>query len=311
VTVAILSYDGKHLLDGALRSLFAQRYRDFEVLVVDNGSRDGTAAWLSERWPAVRVIGLGENIGVTAALNVCVEESVGELVMLLNNDVEVDPGCLGALVGALDDHPAAGSAAPKLLDYHDRGVLDGAGDIFTWAGFPGRRGHGEPDRGQYDTPQEIFGACGGAALYRRDAFDRVGRFDEDFFAFYEDADWSLRAQLAGLGCRYVPAATVYHMGSATLGREPNDFTRLHQWRNGVWLILKDMPAHQLVRHAPRLLYGQLSHLRTALHAGRLRLWIAAWGQAIGGLPGVLAKRRAVQARRTVSVRELERRISSC
>jgi GT2 family glycosyltransferase len=248
VTLAVLSYDGRQLLEMSLPAIFEQTYRDFEVLVLDNGSSDGTADWLREQWPQVRVVALPQNVGVTAALNVCVTEARGAFVMLLNNDVELTSTCLQSLVESLVEHPEAGSAAPKLLDFKDRGVLDGAGDILTWAGFPGRRGHGERDSGQYDRPQEIFGACGGAALYRRSAFDLVGLFDADFFAFYEDTDWALRAQLAGLSCRYVPSAVAFHMGSATLGSDPSDFSRLHQWRNGPWMLLKGLPVSVLLRH---------------------------------------------------------------
>jgi GT2 family glycosyltransferase len=310
VTVAIPSYNGRHLLEVLLPSLAAQEYSDFLVLVVDDGSTDGSVSWLHEQWPAVRVLAQATNIGVTAVLNACIRESDTELVMLLNNDIELEPGCLGALVRALDEYSQAGSASPKLLDFHDRKVLDGAGDILTWAGSPGRRGHGLPDRGQFDLPQEIFGACGGAALYRRSAFDRVGLFDGDFFTYYEDTDWSLRAQLAGYSCRYVPDAVLYHMGSATLGREMNDFTRYHLWRNGVWLIVKDLPTMSLIRHGPQLLYGQFWNLAMALRDRRARLWAKAMRDALLGLPGALGKRREVQRLRCVSVRELEGRIVS-
>jgi hypothetical protein len=305
VTIAILSYDGRELLEMALPHVFAQTHPSFEALVVDNGSSDGTAAWLHDTWPTVRVVALPENVGVTAALNVCIAESRGELVLLLNNDVELAPDALTLLVQALAEHPDAGSAAPKLLDFARREILDGAGDVLTRSGFPGRRGHGERDRGQYDRAEEVFGACGGAALYRRSAFDRVGDFDADFFAFYEDTDWALRARLAGFGCRYVPSAVAYHMGSATLGSDPSDFTRFHQWRNGPWLLFKGLPASLLVRQAPRLLVGQLVHLLAAVRARRLRLWLRAWGQVLRGLPALAAKRRAAQALRTVSARQLE------
>lgn len=310
VTVAVLSYDGMHLLEKALPSIAAQRYRDSEVLVVDNGSGDGTAGWLAEAWPQVRVVALEANIGVTAALNVCVAEATGELVMLLNNDVELEPDCVERLVGALDEHPQAGSASPKLLDFYDRTVLDGAGDVFTWSGSPRRRGHGETDRGQFDAEQPIFGVCGGAAMYRTDALRRVGPFDEDFFAYYEDSDWSLRAQVAGFGCRYVPAAVVYHMGSATLGREMTDFTRYHLWRNSVWMLAKSLPAGVALRHAPRLLYGQLWNLAMALRDRRVGLLARAWRDAARGLPRTLGKRNQVQALRAGGTRELEGRIAA-
>lgn len=303
--MAVLSYDGRALLETILPSLAAQRFRDFEVVVVDNGSRDDTVAWLAEQWPQVEVVSLPENVGVTAALNVCARAGRGELVALLNNDLELDPGCLEELVAALDAHPEAGWAGAKLLDFAEREVLDGAGDVFTWAATGGRRGHGERDRGQYDEPRAIFGACGGAALYRRTAFADVGEFDEDFFAFYEDVDWNLRAQLAGLSCRYVPGAVVYHMGSATIGRGLSDFTRYHLWRNTLWIVAKDLPAGALLRHAPHLALGQAVNLAVAVRDRKLSIWLRVWRDALRGLPRMLRKRREVQARRRITLAQLD------
>jgi GT2 family glycosyltransferase len=305
LTVAVLSYDGRHLLEVILPSLARQRFRDFEVVVVDNGSRDDTTTWLSEHWPQVQVVSLAENVGVTAALNVCARAGRGELVGLFNNDLELDPDCLDELVAALREHPQAGWAGAKLRDFERRDVLDGAGDVFTWAATGGRRGHGERDVGQYDEPRAIFGACGGAALYRRTALAQVGEFDEDFFAFYEDVDWNLRAQLAGFSCRYVPSAVVYHMGSATIGKGLSDFTRYHLWRNTLWIVAKDLPAGALLRHAPHLLLGQLVNLAVAIRDGKLAIWLRVWRDALRGLPRMLRKRRDVQARRRISASALD------
>ncbi len=306
MTAAVLSYDGRHLLEVILPSLARQRFRDFEVVVVDNGSSDGTAGWLAEHWPEVEVVRIERNIGVTAALNVCARAGRGRLVGLLNNDLELDEDCLGELAAALAANPGAGWAGAKLRDFENRDVLDGAGDVFTWAATGGRRGHGEPDSGQYDEPREIFGACGGAALYRRSVLRLVGDFDEDFFAFYEDVDWNLRAQLAGFTCRYVPSAVVYHMGSATIGRGLSDFTRYHLWRNTLWIIAKDLPAGAILRHAPHLILGQLMNLAVAVRDRKLDIWLRVWRDALRGLPGALSKRRRVQAHRRISLAMLER-----
>ena len=303
--MAVLSYDGRHLLETILPSLAAQRFRDFEVVVVDNGSRDDTAEWLREHWPEIEVVSLPENVGVTAALNVCARAGRGELVGLFNNDLELEPDCLGEMVDTLRSHPETGWVGAKLRDFEHRELLDGTGDVFTWAGTGGRRGHGEPDRGQYDEPRAIFGACGGAAIYRRSVFAAVGEFDEAFFAFYEDVDWNLRAQLAGFKCRYVPTAVVYHMGSATIGRGLSDFTCYHLWRNGVWIVVKDLPAGALLRHGHRLALGQLMHLAVAVRDRKLGIWLRAWRDAVRALPSVLRKRREVQARRRIDLRALE------
>jgi hypothetical protein len=304
--VAIPTYNGRHLLEVILPTLAAQTFSDFEVVVVDDASTDDTVAWLKAEWPEIEVIALERNGGVTAAMNRCVQAGSGELIALFNNDLELDPSCLGELVAALSTHPRAGSAAAKLLDFHDRTVIDGAGDELNWAAEGSRRGHGELDQGQYEQPCDIFGACAGAALYRRAAFDHVGHFDEDFYAVYEDVDWDLRAQLAGFSCRYVPTAVVYHMGSATIGPETSDFVRYQLWRNGLWIIAKDLPLAAILRHAPRLALGQLANIAIAVRDRKVRVLARAWRDAIKALPAVLRKRRAVQSRRTISGAELER-----
>jgi GT2 family glycosyltransferase len=305
LTVAILSYDGLELLQTVLPSLDAQRFRAFRTVVVDNGSSDGTAPWLAEHRPDVRVVALPGNVGVSAALNVCIDACDTEFAGLLNNDLELDADCLGELVAAMRAHPGAGSAAAKLIDFHDRRVLDGAGDLFGWGCTPARRGHGEVDRGQYDEPSAIFGACGAVAVYRRAAIEAVGRFDESFFAFYEDADWAFRAQLSGWECRYVPSAVAFHMGSATIGAGLTDFTRYYLWRNGIWLVCKDYPLTAMVRQAPRLVHVQLVNLRDAARARKLAIWRRAVGDAVRGLPAVMRRRRTVQRGRRRSLRELD------
>lgn len=308
LTVAIPTYNGRELLEVVLPSLAAQNFRDFDVVVIDDGSTDGTAEWLAARWPDVEVV-VQENQGVTAALNACLRAGArSELVALFNSDVELDPDCLGELVDALREHPEAGSASPKLLDFDRRDVIDGAGDVLKWAGHGHRRGHGERDRGQYDRPQAIFGPCAGAAVYRRCAIEDVGDFDADFHAFFEDVDWALRAQLAGLQCRYVPSARVYHMGSATLGAGLTDFTRYQLWRNAVWLVAKGMPASLLARHAHQLAAGQLVNLAVAARDRKLGIWLRAWRDALAGLPRMVARRRRIQRARRVSPRELEARL---
>jgi GT2 family glycosyltransferase len=303
----VATYNGRHLLETMLPSVSAQSFTDFRTVIVDDASTDDTVAWLGAHWADVEVVALAENGGVTNAFNVCLDAAGdAEYVALFNNDIELDPECLGELVQALDAHPEAGSAGAKLVDFHRRSHLDGAGDTFDWAGTGWRRGNGEPDDGRYSDPEAVFGACGGAAVYRRAALEQVGPFDASFYAFFEDTDWAFRAQLAGWTCRYVPSAVAFHMGSATLGKGLTDFTRRQLVRNRIWLVAKDYPLPTLLRHAPRIAYVTLAECALSIRAGQFGVWASAWLAALRGLPSVLRRRRAVQATRRVSIGELER-----
>jgi GT2 family glycosyltransferase len=306
LTAVIPNHNGRRLLQEMLASLERQTLRPGAIVVVDDCSSDDSVAYLAASWPQVRVVRLPARGGVSAALNACLAAARdSELVGLFNNDVELAPSCLSELVAELDGHPEVGSVTPKMLDFADREILDGAGDVLSWRGGGRRRGHGERDVGQYDRAEQVFGPCGGAAVYRRATLEAVGGFDEAYFAYYEDVDWAFRAQLAGFRCRFVPAAVLYHHGSATLGRGFSDFNGYHLWRNPVWLVAKCFPAGTIVRHLPAIARGQLGNLYVAARERKLRVWARAMRDALRGLPGALGKRRAIQRERVLSVAELE------
>jgi GT2 family glycosyltransferase len=305
VCAAVLNYNGRELLEIVLPSLAAQEYRDFETLVVDDCSTDDSLEYLRAEWPQVRVLQAGSaNVGVTAALNVAAHADSNELLALLNNDIELDPRWLAELVDALDRHPAAASAAGKLIDYHRRELLDGAGDVLTRRLVAYRRGHGEADRGQYEQEEEVFAPSAGAALYRREAFAQVGGFDESFEAYFEDVDWGLRAQLAGLRCVYTPRAIAYHMGGASTGGEANPrYYALHR-RNPLGVIVKDVPAGVLARTLPAILREQAGALVYSAQHGLLRIHLRALASAARLLPGWLRSRRRIQRARAVDSRRI-------
>ena len=306
LTVVMPNYNGRALLEEALPSLAAQTFKPSAIVIVDDCSDDDSVAYLRAHWPRVQVRALPAHLGVTAALNACLNAADTELVALFNNDMELDPECLAELVAELDRDPLIGSVTPKMLDFSDRSVLDGAGDLLSWRAGGRRRGHGDRDIGQYEQALEVFGPCGGAAVFRRTALQAVGGFDEAYYAYYEDIDWAFRAQLLGFRCRYVPRAILYHHGSATLGRGLTDFNGYHLWRNPIWLVAKCYPAGAIVRHAPALIRGQAGNLFAALRVRRGRVWARAMRDALQGLPAAVRKRRRLQRARTISLRELER-----
>jgi GT2 family glycosyltransferase len=306
VTVIIPNWNGERFLRLCLDSLREQTLGAFETILVDNGSVDGSINLVEERFPEVDVIPFGENRGIAAAFNAGIEASETEYVVLLNNDTEQDPGWLKALVSAAEAHPEAGLFASKLIDFHDRKMLDGAGDAMRLSGLPYRLGHGERDGGRFGSPGYVFGACAAAALYRRDMLGEVGRFDEDFVSYCEDGDLSFRAQLAGYRCYYVPGAVVYHMGSASTGgkRSPTA-TRLGS-RNSFSLLVKNLPLSAVPYVLPFFIIGQLGRLITAAVTGSLRAHLEGLAGAWRHLPLMLAKRAEIQKRKKLSDAEVRR-----
>jgi len=306
VTVVIPNWNGEPFLRLCLGSLRDQSFRAFETIVVDNGSVDGSIALVKEHFPEVNVVPLGENRGIAAAFNAGIEASTAEYVVLLNNDTEQDPGWLEALVLAAEDHPESGLFASKLVDFHDRRVLDGAGDAMRLGGLPYRLGHGERDGVRFDNPGYVFGACAAAALYRRGMLDEVGLFDEDFVSYCEDGDLSFRAQLAGYRCFYVPGAVVYHMGSASTGgkRSPTA-TRLGS-RNSFSLLVKNLPLSTVPYILPFFALGQFGRLITAAVTGSLRAHLEGLAGAWRHLPLMLGKRAEIQKRKKISDAEVRR-----
>jgi GT2 family glycosyltransferase len=306
VTAVVLNYCGRRLLEVVLPSLVAQTYEALEIVVVDDASTDDSLAYLAREWPRVRVVANPVNVGVSAALNLAVDASTTPLVALLNSDLELEPDWTSEMVRALIQTPDAASAACKLRNYHRRAELDGAGDLITTRGTARSRGQGEEDSGQFDRPESVVAPTAGAALYRRDAFGLVGPFDETFRAYYEDVDWGLRAQLAGLRCVYVPSAVAYHMGSATTGGTGNPVVYGLLRRNHVAVVVKDFPASVLLRHLPGILHHQLGGLVLSARTGRLGLHLRALGDAAVALPGWLRSRRRIQGTRRLAPRDFDR-----
>ncbi len=307
VSVIIPNYNGSHYLRTCLESLRRQTYRDLEVVVVDDGSQDGSVRLIEEEFPEVKVVGLGKNRGFCAAVNVGICESKGELVALLNNDVEADPGWLEALISAAEQYPWAGFFACKMLQFAQRDALDGAGDAYLRFGGARRIGHGELDRGQYDEPREVLGACAGAALYRRTLFDSIGLFDEDFVAFHEDIDLSLRAQWAGLGCRYVPTARVYHVGGGTAAPDSPLAVRLavqNRWN----LAVKNLPTGLVVRWLPLMCVAEIYRMTRSAGRGTGTPYFQGLWLAAKLVPSMLGKRRQVLGRAQISGKQFSTRV---
>jgi len=299
-SIVIPNWNGIEHLPGCLDSLRTQTYRNTKVILVDNGSTDGSQALVTGQYPEVRLVPLERNLGLTGGNNIGFHAARGEILISLNNDTEAHPHFVEALVNALSEHPEAGMAAAKMLLFDRRDQIHSAGDGYGQDGIPFNRGVWQRDEGQFDEPGWIFGGCGGAVAYRRAMLDDVGTFDESFFMYCEDVDLNWRAQLAGWRCWYAPQAIVYHKLSATGG---GPIASYYTGRNTLWVIAKNYPGPLLRKYWQRVLRAQWAVTRDALRAwrgeaarARLRGQIAGFLRA----PGRLGQRRAIQATRRVT-----------
>lgn len=292
VSIVIPTYNGRALLAVCLLSLRAQSYPAdrFEVIVVDDASSDGTVEYLAAEFPWVRVEALAQNSGFIAACNAGVAAAQGEVLVLLNNDTEAEPGWLAALVTALMEHPEAGSAASKMLLFDRRDTLHTAGDTMGRNGIPRNRGVWEKDAGQYDQDRWVFGPCGGAAAYRREAWQQAGGLDPALWMYLEDVDLAWRLQRLGWRSIYAPEARIYHQLSATGG---GVLASYYTGRNTLWVIARNWPGALLRRHWRAIVAAQL---RIAWEAMRAWRGEAARARLRGQLAGLLGLPRAWRQR---------------
>ena len=251
-TIIIPNYNGLSFMEPCFESLKEQTVRDFKVLVVDNGSTDGSVEWLKEH--RVPSIFLKENTGFSGAVNTGIRAADTPYVLLLNNDTRVEPGFVAAMERAMDQSPKIFSVSSKMIQMYHPDLMDDAGDMYSILGWAYQRGVGRSVN-LYQKSCRVFSACAGAAIYRRAVFDEIGLFDELHFAYLEDIDVGWRAKLYGYDNVYCPDAAVYHVGSGTSGSRYNSFKVRLAARNCIYLNYKNMPGWQILLNAPFLLAG--------------------------------------------------------
>jgi GT2 family glycosyltransferase len=310
LSIIIPHYNAKAFLGPCLEALERQSYSCLEVILVDNGSSDGSVELTRHSYPKVKIVELGQNLGLTGAINRGVAQASGEIVVALNNDTEVAPGWAQALVDALQAYPDAGIVASKMLLFNQRDKLHSAGDGFGTDGIPINRGVWQQDTGQYDSDRYIFGGCGGAVAYRRDMLVDIGLFDEELFMYLEDVDLNWRAQLAGYRAVFAPRAVVYHHLSASGGGMVASY---YTGRNTIFVLAKDLPGAIFRRYWRRIIGAQMRIAVEALRAWRgeaARARLRGQVAGVWGLPKWLAKRHLVQQKKRVSDAYLESLLTS-
>jgi len=307
ISVIILNWNGKHFLETCLTALRRQTFRDFEAILVDNGSEDGSAEYVRTQFPEVRLLALGENRGFTGG-NIAGWELVRNgpakgLVILLNNDTEAHPLWLEELHKASDVYQGAGTFASKMMMFDERNRIENCGFSMSTIGFSTDLGRGEVDSPAWSEPRRVFGACAGAAAYRRSMLEDVGFLDDDFFMTSEDVDLSFRAQLRGYECWMIPGAVVYHRFRATMSNFPARQTFFTQ-RNSEFVYLKNMPAGLLLCFLPARVLYELGATLYSLKVGSGGAFLKAKVDALRQLQAVLRKRKQIQKRRTITNGEL-------
>lgn len=310
-SVIVPNFNGRRHLAVLFDALIAQTFSDFEVLFADDASSDDSIDFVDQTYTDVldvRLLANRNNLGFVSSVNAAADAARGRVLVLLNNDTEPDPGWLAELAKAICIHPEAGIIASKLLLFDERDRLHTAGDLMGVDGIPRNRGVWEQDMGQYDATPQIFGGCGGAVAIRREVWQALGGFDEDFWMYLEDVDLAFRAQLLGWRAVFAPEARVYHKMSSSGG---DDLSSYYVGRNTLWALVKNMPARLLLRYFPQVVGAQvqialdaLQHVRGRAARNRLR------GQAAGlwGLPRQLYKRRLIQQRRWVQDETIAQRL---
>jgi GT2 family glycosyltransferase len=305
VAIIIPNWNTRRWLPGCLDGLRAQHFRDFQMILVDNGSTDDSVTYVQQHYPEVVIICFAENRGFAAAVNAGIKRADSEYIVLLNPDTLPQPDWLAHLVKQIEESPVeVAGLSSKMLSLSEPGLMDDAGDTFSWYGSARKRGAGQPAE-NYTEVVEVFSPCAGAALYRRSFLEEVGEFDEGFGSYLEDVDLGLRGRLLGYRYLYAAEAQILHKShGAGIGRSRYVFLMT---RNRLCLLVKNIPLALLVKHGLQLIYGQFYFFlvyKRPFHslAGIFSFFIH--------LPRVLQQRQAIQERKRISNKALEAMLSN-
>lgn len=301
VSVIIPNWNGLELMKICLPSLLKQSYENFEVIVVDNGSSDGSVNYLKVKFPQIKNVVLSKNFGFSKAVNEGIKASKGEFIFLLNNDTEVDKDCIRELVCAVEEHSEVGFVSAKILKFDRRGIIDNAGDYLDSVGHLLTRGLNEKDDKNFQVGEYIFLATGGGSLIKRQVFNKIGFFDESYFFYMEDADLCFRAQLAGFKGWFEPEAKIYHMRMASSKKNPVLFDTL-VFRNMTITMLKDFPMGLILHNFNwlKIILVHLNTIRFLISKGYLLEVVKAEFFILSNLGNILKKRRKIQKSKTVT-----------
>lgn len=304
ISVIVVNWNGLQFLEACLSSLRKQTFREFETILVDNGSTDGSVSYVRENFPEVRLVELSKNMGFAGGNNAGYEAASGEWIVLLNNDTEAETKWLEEIWKAGLQNSDAGAIASKMLFFDQRSCIDNCGFKVTRAGTTIDVGRGELDGLQWSKPCSVFGPSGGAAAYRREMLRNIGFFDEELFIIFEDVDLAFRMQLRGFTCIFAPGAIVYHRYRQSLGKNPAGPVYFSQ-RNIELVYFKNMPASLMALYLPARFLYEVGSAIYFFRLGAGMTFVKAKLAALRNLPSSLRKRRVIQKSRVVSNSELK------
>ena len=307
VSIVVPNWNGMRFVGMCLDSLAQLDFEGHEVIIVDNGSIDGSREMIEEKYPWVRLLKMPDNMGFAIACNEGIKASNAEYIVLLNNDIEVTPNWLKELYEGMERHPECGMGTTKMMFLDNRDVFYNTGDLFHSWSSGGGRGQGEKDTGQYEKEDYVFGACAGAGIYRREFFNQVGLFDEDFFIFAEDVDINMRGQLKGLKAVYLPKAKVFHIGTATVGLYSDRYVYLCK-RNDIWVFIKNYSLSMYFKYLFSIWKHQFADIKYFTYRGQGQVLLQSKWDALKMLPQMLIRRCQIQTKRSTPDEQIEKLI---
>ena len=303
ISIIVLNYNGIRYLKPCLDSITQQTCSNFETILVDNGSTDGSVDYIKKKYPCVEILTLPKNLGFSKGMNAGIKKARGEAIFLLNNDTVLDDGCLEFIEKAFKEYPKYLFFAPKMLNIKEKSVIDSGGIIFKdYKSFD--RGQGQKDDIFFSQEEEVFTGCGGAMVFRKEFFKKVGYFDDSFFAYYEDVDLGFQAQLKGEKCLFIPDAKVYHFRGAT-NILYSDYYVFHSGKNGLNCMIKNIPTKLFLKNLRRLLMNHINEIVYFTKRGQGWVILKSKIAALLELPMMLKRRWKIQNSIKVSLSDLD------
>jgi GT2 family glycosyltransferase len=328
--IIIANWNGKKFLKDCLDSLNKQTYNNFEIILIDNGSSDGSVEFINKNYPKIKIIKLNKNTGFAYPNNLGIKEAFKnknvKYIITLNNDIKADKNYLKALIKEVKSNSSVGSLQPKVINFFDKDIIDCTGILIYKDCSAINRGQKEKDIGQFEKKEEVFGPSASAALYTKEALEKTklpngDYFDSDYFAYYEDVDLAWRMRLAGFSSLFIPEAKIFHVHSAT-GKSYSPFKSFHIHRNQYYNIIKNMPGMFLWR---ALLFMPIRYIYLLLSIVRkkgpsvnlkknavkektslIKIVLKSWKDIILNLPINLKKRKYIQGNKKISNNEISK-----